>query len=72
MFKPVKQLHNGVLIIAISIIWFFASLFMVMSDLYALVGWFVSALSGAFLLIGIDICKNNKELDKYVKGDLDD
>jgi hypothetical protein len=69
--KPVKQLHNGVFIAGLSILWLCASMFMVYSE-YLTVGVFSAWLSGIFLMIGLDIIENHDELDKYVKGDPND
>jgi hypothetical protein len=69
--KPTRQLHNGVFIFGISLVWLCASLFMVYSG-YQTVGVFVAWISGVFLMIGVDICNNHEELDEYVKGDPND
>jgi len=69
--KPVKQLHNGIFLIVVSIIWAIASV-SVAFNINVWSGLFVAWLSGVLLMIGIDIVQNHEKYDSLFKGDYND
>jgi hypothetical protein len=62
LIKPARELHNGVFIFGVSMIWLCASLFIVYSG-YQTAGVLLAWFSGALCVEGIHICNNPEQED---------